>query len=145
MTIVVGFDDSPHGRAAVSEGERLALQRDRHLLIVRYIAHSAGDSFTRVKAERAEVEHIESEIEGLRARLTDRGLTATVRIVHGLAHGEARALLDVCEAVDAELLIIGLRRRSRVGKMLMGSVALEVLVHADMPVLTVKSPPRRRR
>jgi nucleotide-binding universal stress UspA family protein len=50
------------------------------------------------------------------------------------------ALLRLVDAVGAELLVIGARRRSPVGKALLGSVAQTVILEANLPVLVVKAP-----
>ena len=53
----------------------------------------------------------------------------------------AETILDLAaDAADAELLVIGARRRTPVGKMLMGSVTQTLLLRADVPVLVVKAP-----
>ena len=52
----------------------------------------------------------------------------------------AGALLKLVDQVDADLLVIGARRRSPVGKALMGSVAQTVILEASLPVLVVKAP-----
>jgi nucleotide-binding universal stress UspA family protein len=44
----------------------------------------------------------------------------------------------IATEVDAELVVIGLRRRSPVGKLLLGSAASRILLTATRPVLTVK-------
>jgi nucleotide-binding universal stress UspA family protein len=49
-------------------------------------------------------------------------------------------ILDLAERHDASLIVIGLRRRSTVGKFIMGSVAQRILLQADHPVLAVKPP-----
>lgn len=49
------------------------------------------------------------------------------------------ALVRLADEVGAELLVIGARRRSAVGKALFGSVAQTVVLEAKMPVLVVKS------
>jgi nucleotide-binding universal stress UspA family protein len=46
----------------------------------------------------------------------------------------------VVAALDAELLVIGARRRTPVGKLFMGSVTQSIILHADVPVLVVKAP-----
>ncbi|QVJ02263.1 universal stress protein [Nocardiopsis eucommiae] len=51
----------------------------------------------------------------------------------------AAALLDLTEDVEANLLVIGVRRRSAVGKLLMGSTAQRLILEARCPVLAVKS------
>jgi nucleotide-binding universal stress UspA family protein len=52
----------------------------------------------------------------------------------------AEAILDLTGKVEAQLLIIGARRRSPVGKALLGSVTQTLILEADVPVLVVKSP-----
>ncbi len=52
----------------------------------------------------------------------------------------AEEIIRVAGEVGAELLVIGLRRRTPVGKMIMGSVAQQVLIDAPCPVLAVKAP-----
>ena len=52
----------------------------------------------------------------------------------------AGALLKLVDQVDADLLVIGARRRSPMGKALMGSVAQTVILEASLPVLVVKAP-----
>ena len=52
----------------------------------------------------------------------------------------AGALLGLVESVGAELLVIGARRRSPVGKALLGSVTQTLILEANLPVLVVKSP-----
>jgi nucleotide-binding universal stress UspA family protein len=49
------------------------------------------------------------------------------------------AVLDVVERRDAELMVIGLRKRSPLGKVLLGSVAQQLLLTVDCPVLAVKA------
>ena len=64
-------------------------------------------------------------------------MTAAVRQTMG--PDVAEEIVRVADEVDAELLVIGLRRRTPVGKMIMGSVAQQVLIDAPCPVLAVKA------
>ena len=50
----------------------------------------------------------------------------------------AETILGLASSVDAELLIIGARRRSPVGKALLGSVTQSLILEAELPVLVVK-------
>jgi nucleotide-binding universal stress UspA family protein len=52
----------------------------------------------------------------------------------------AGTLLKLVEGVDADLLVIGARRRSPVGKALLGSVAQTLILEANLPILVVKVP-----
>ncbi len=52
----------------------------------------------------------------------------------------ASAVLDAVDRVGADLLVIGARRRSPVGKAFLGSVTQEILLDSPVPVLVVRSP-----
>ena len=59
--------------------------------------------------------------------------------MHGIRGVDAsEEILTVAREHQAELVVIGLRRRSPVGKLLMGSTAQRVLFDAHCPVLAVK-------
>jgi nucleotide-binding universal stress UspA family protein len=51
----------------------------------------------------------------------------------------AEDLIGTAEDTDAAFIVIGLRRRSPVGKLLLGSNAQRVLLDASCPVLAVKA------
>ena len=53
----------------------------------------------------------------------------------------AGAVLDQVGVVAPDLLVIGARRRSPVGKAFLGSVAQTLILQSDVPVLVVKSGP----
>ena len=50
----------------------------------------------------------------------------------------AEAILGLATSEQADLLVIGSRRRSPVGKLIMGSTVQRVLLDAPMPVLVTK-------
>lgn len=79
-----------------------------------------------------------SHMDALRTRLVASGIEHEVRRFTS----EALASDDViaaAEEVGAELIVIGVRRRSPVGKMLMGSDAQRILLQAECNVLAVKA------
>ena len=51
----------------------------------------------------------------------------------------AEDLINVAEEVSADLIVIGLRRRSPVGKLILGTNAQRILLDAPCPVLAVKA------
>ena len=71
--------------------------------------------------------------------LLDRsGVAYEVRQL-GRVFEPAEDLLSIAEASEAELIVIGLRRRSPVGKLILGSNAQRILLDAHCPVLAVKA------
>jgi nucleotide-binding universal stress UspA family protein len=81
----------------------------------------------------------EEDLEGAAGAIRERGVDVEVR---RLPRGQdaAEEILAVVEAVKAELLVIGIRHRSPVGKLLMGSNAQRLLLQCPCPVLAVKAP-----
>ena len=58
-----------------------------------------------------------------------------------MSHDSAEELLRIAESTEADFIVIGLRRRSPVGKLLLGNNAQRVLLDAACPVLAVKAGP----
>jgi nucleotide-binding universal stress UspA family protein len=131
MRIVTGFLRSPEGRAALQRAIEEARLRDAELLVV----HSArGGQHEQID----EVRRYREEFERLEAQLADAGVTYRLKeFVRGNAQSED--LLQVAKDEDADLIVLGLRRRSPVGKLVMGSNAQDVLLNADCAVLAVKA------
>jgi nucleotide-binding universal stress UspA family protein len=78
------------------------------------------------------------KLDEIEKRLTDAGIPHAVRrLIRGLSPAED--LASVVQEHDADLLVIGMRRRSRTGKLLMGSNAQEILLTAECPVVAVKA------
>jgi nucleotide-binding universal stress UspA family protein len=80
----------------------------------------------------------EGQLARLTAGLADSGLEVDVR--RSMGADVADQVLEVAGDVSADLVVIGLRRRSPVGKLLMGSVAQRILLGAECAVLAVKPP-----
>ena len=51
----------------------------------------------------------------------------------------AEEVLLAVEELDAELVVIGVRRRTAVGKLLLGSTAQSIIMQSTCDVLAVKS------
>ena len=74
----------------------------------------------------------------MEAQLADSGVEHEVRqLVRGFEPAED--LIGIAETADADLIVIGLRRRSPVGKLILGSNAQRILLDAQCPVLAVKA------
>ena len=130
-TIVVGYVPKPEGKAALRRAAEEAKLRDSRLVVVN--SHRGGREFDRDDAIESEAQLAE-----VKAVLTETGVAHDVRqLVRGM--DPAEDLVNVAAEVDAELIVIGLRRRSPVGKLILGSNAQRVLLDAPCPVLAVKA------
>lgn len=133
MKILVGYTPTPEGRAALGRAAEEARLRDAELGIVYYtrVAVAVGDVAGEYRA-------VEAELERHRAELEAGGVTVTVRAAMG-ARSASSEVLAAAEEQDVELIVIGIRKRSAVGKLVMGSTAQEILLEASCPVLAVKA------
>lgn len=130
-TVVVGYVPKPEGDAALSTAISEAKLRKAKLVVVN--SHRGGSDFDAAASTRAD-----REMENVRDTLAAAEVDFEVRqLVRGFEPAED--LLSIAEASGAELVVIGLRRRSPVGKLILGSNAQRVLLDAHCPVLAVKA------
>ncbi|MFC6153217.1 universal stress protein [Nocardioides yefusunii] len=128
--VLVGYVATPEGEAALEAAVDEAGRRGARLLVV--CSHRDGDV-------AADGESHADEAERLAAHLQHSGVEFEVRtLVRGFEPSED--LISLAEVTGAELVVIGLRRRSPVGKLVMGTSAQRVLLDAPCPVLAVKPP-----
>jgi nucleotide-binding universal stress UspA family protein len=130
--IVVGYIDSPEGKAALERAVEEAGQRGARLVVIN--SHKGGSALDKNTAA-----DLDESLDEVHALLHDSGVEHEVRqLVRGSDPSED--LIAVADEVDADLIVIGLRRRTPVGKLILGSNAQQVLLDASCPVLAVKAP-----
>lgn len=130
-TIVVGYVPKPEGKAALRRAAEEARLRQLKLVVVN--SHRGGREFGGEDAIESE-----THLDEVRGELDGAGVEYEVRqLVRGL--DPAEDLVNVAKEVDAEFIVIGLRRRSPVGKLILGSNAQRVLLDSPCPVLAVKA------
>jgi nucleotide-binding universal stress UspA family protein len=129
-TIVVGYVPSPEGEAALDRAVDEATLRGSNLLVVN--SQRGGRT-----ADYEEMALTNEQVQVIHDRLHAAGIEHDVR---GLIRGNDPAddLVAIAEEVSAEMIVIGLRKRTPVGKLIMGSNAQRVLLDATCPVLAVK-------
>jgi nucleotide-binding universal stress UspA family protein len=125
--IVVGYSADPFGRAALEHGVTEAKRRQTTLLVIN---STSGDSYADPRFAR------EGEVHDVEERLNNCGVEFELRQPVGV--DAADELLKAMDRDDAELLVIGIRHRSPVGKLLLGSVSQQLLLECPKPVLAVK-------
>jgi nucleotide-binding universal stress UspA family protein len=127
--IVVGFVPRPEGRAALRLAAEEARLRDARLVVVN--SHRGGREFDNAQPESG------GQLDEVREQLKATGVQHEVRqLVRGM--DAAEDLVSVAGEVGADFIVIGLRRRSPLGKLILGSSAQRVLLDAPCPVLAVK-------
>jgi nucleotide-binding universal stress UspA family protein len=127
MSVVVGYIPDEYGEAALAEGIEEARRRKVRLVVVNA---TKGDALV----DRRYVG--ETGLADLRGRLA--GLDLEHEVLQAVVADVAEEMLRVVHDTGAQVLVIGIRHRTPVGKMIMGSVAQHVLLDAPCPVLAVK-------
>ena len=129
--IVVGYVPKPEGDAALRLAAEEAKLRGSSLVVVN--SHRGGREF-----ESDDSIEVTTHLDEVRDQLTAAGIQHEVRqLVRGA--DPAEDLVSVAAEVSADIIIIGLRRRSPVGKLILGSNAQRILLDAPCPVLAVKA------
>lgn len=132
MTVLVGYVESPEGRAALDRGLDEAQLRGVPVEIV----HAARAGLRNDPTEQ--IVEYKTKMQQLDEWLQKEGIEGRAR--QEIRSSEpADVLLDVASELPASLIVIGIRRRSPVGKLVMGSWAQQVLLGADCPVLAIKA------
>ena len=129
LTVVLGYVPKPEGEAALAAAIAEAVLRGADLILVN--AH-------RPASDDQALQRLAREVDEARGRAEAAGLRCAVETPEiGLDASEE--LVRIAEEVGADLIVIGLRRRTSVGKLILGSNAQRILLDAHCPVLAVKS------
>jgi len=133
VAIIVGYVPTPEGTAALEGAIEEAKLRRQRLVVVN---SSRGESLVDKRFASG------SEWESVEHRLAASGVEHELtQLVESKDAGDQ--ILKLAHELNAELIVIGLRRRSPVGKLFLGSQAQTILLQAECPVLAVKdSSPR---
>jgi nucleotide-binding universal stress UspA family protein len=133
VKILVGYVPTPEGEAALEAAAAEAELRGASVLLLNT---SRGDSYVDTRYAN------QAELDAAEARLRERGVEVTIQQAVGTGD-VAHELLRAAEENEVTLIVLGLRRRSPVGKLILGSTAQRVLLESPVPVLAVKVPSSR--
>jgi len=131
VSVVVGYVPTKEGRAALRRASEESLLRRTKLVVIN--SSRGGKDFDAGEARR-----FEAELAAVQGQLDEAGVEHEVRqLVRG--NEPAHDLIEVAEEIKAGFIVIGLRRRTPVGKLILGSNAQRILLDASCPVLAVKA------
>ncbi|KUG61277.1 universal stress protein UspA [Kocuria rosea subsp. polaris] len=126
MTVVVGYMPTAPGHAALDAAILEAERRGTDLMVVQ------------PRPKRHQPPEIGADIDVEQEKLTRSGLRYELREPEHDSD-PADVILDTARDSRAELIVLGIRRRSPVGKIIMASTAQRVLLESPCPVLCVKA------
>ena len=131
MAVVVGYVPTKEGRAALRRASEESLLRRTKLIVIN--SSRGGKDYDGQEAQR-----FEAELVTVKGQLDEGGVEYEVReLVRGKEPAED--LIEVANKVNADFIVIGLRRRNPVGKLILGSNAQRILLDASCAVLAVKA------
>jgi nucleotide-binding universal stress UspA family protein len=125
--IVIGYSADRFGAAALEQAIAEAKLRDTTLLVIN---PTKGDSYTDPAFAQ------DGQIHDVEQHLNECGVQ--FELTQPVGVDIADELLKAMDRDEAELLVIGVRHRSPVGKLLLGSVSQQLLLECPKPVLAVK-------
>ncbi len=137
--ILVTSDMTAGTQQVLAEAARVATAMGADLIALHVLSHGELENLRRdlppdSSYDDAVVTRLTAELGDL-VREVDAAPRATrVRVEIG---DPAVTVHQVAQEEDADLIVIGIRNRSRVGKLILGSSAQEILLGAPCPVLGV--------
>ncbi|RJQ61596.1 MAG: universal stress protein [Desulfobacteraceae bacterium] len=131
--ILIGYDGSNTAKDAIRLAKVHAKAFDGHLHIVTCLSQ-----YHDVKEKDMDrMEQADAELNRIKEELGNEGFTTEVRVlVSDSLPGER--LVQHATEIDADMMVVGVRRRSKIGKLLLGSTAQYVILEAPCPVIAVK-------
>ena len=130
MKIMVGYDRSNVAKEALEIAKKHAKAFDAKVYVLTSLARSP-------EMELEDIQKAEHELERLKISFKEDGIPCdTHAIVSSLSPGEE--LVQFAKENDIGEIVIGVRRRSKVGKLIFGSNAQYVILQAPCPVVAVK-------
>ena len=130
MTVAVAHQVSATAQLALAHAVQESRYRDTDLVVL-HVVNSTLDA----DSEEAYRLGVSDEIEKAVGSDADVSWKLHLRSVSG---DVGDALVKLTNELRPDLLVLGARRRSPVGKALLGSVAQTIILEASVPVLVVK-------
>ncbi|MHC5560957.1 universal stress protein [Kocuria sp. U4B] len=127
MSVLVAYAHTAEGRAALQHGHDLARKEDLPLVVFDLDASSTAEDHSVTTPHEPGTPLATEEVPARWIARDHRNPDA------------AGEFLDAAQEIDAQLIVVGVRRRSPVGKLFLGSNAQHIIVGANVPVLAVKA------
>ena len=130
MKIVIGYDGSNSAKEALNVAKAHAKSFDASVDVITSMEKGT-------EGQREEIEQAERGLEWAKSVFDENGIDCNTHLlIRGLAPGED--IVEFAEENKADEIIIGVKKRSKVSKLLLGSTAQYVILQATCPVVSVK-------
>ena len=142
--ILVPVDDSPISYAAIEHAEKIAQAFGSEITVMSVLSVDPLRSVDFYKVAPAITQYVLEAEQNAQARLADiqqtflnHGIKINTCIVRSVP--PATGILNVADEIHADMIIMGSHGRTGLKKLVLGSVAQEVLGSSHIPVLIVKT------
>jgi nucleotide-binding universal stress UspA family protein len=130
MKILVGYDGSAPSKEALSLARKHAAAFSATIDVVTSMEGGTGNP-------QEEIEKAERGLEWAKSLFTDKHIPCKSHLlIRGMSPGDD--LVEFAKDNKVDEIVVGVKRRSKVGKLLLGSTAQYVILYAHCPVVTVK-------
>jgi nucleotide-binding universal stress UspA family protein len=130
VTVLLAYIRTPEGDAALATAVEEARLRSTGVVVV---------NVTRPVSEVDSPFSAEQLGDAVAALFAASGIKAELRQLPA-GTNPAEGILKVVAETKPELVVIGMRRRTELGKLILGSTAQQLMLRVDCPVLAVKAP-----
>lgn len=127
---MVGYDGSNSGKEALNEAVKTARAFKGSIYIIRSLKGGSEENLEKIENAERDLAYAESFCK------KHEIACETHLLIRGLGPGED--LIQFADENNIDKIVIGVRRRSSVGKLIFGSNAQYVIMEAQCPVITVK-------
>jgi len=130
MKILVGYDGTNSAKEALNLAKSHAKVFGASVEVVTSMQKGT-------ESERKLIEQAERGLAYAKSLFEEDGIACNTHLlIRGLSAGED--LVEFANENQIDHIVVGVKRRSKVGKLLMGSTAQYVILQAECPVITVK-------
>ena len=125
MTVLVAYDESAPAVAAFHTALEQASLRDTSVTVLLLVA-------------KPKAKQLPKSLKKLLKNLPDSA-PAVIPVFESNKQNTADAILAQAQIASSELIVLGAKKRSTIGKFLMGSATQRVLLESEIPVVLVKA------
>lgn len=130
MKLLVGYD----GSATAEKALELAMEKAKIKNARLYVVTSMSKG---TESQLYDIQEKEKKLDAIKQRVQAQGIDGdTILLIRGVDAGED--LVQFANENNIDEIFVGVKKRSRVEKMILGSTAQHVILHANCPVTTVK-------
>lgn len=137
MVILAAVDNSERSERVVKFAVEEAKLRGEELILIHCIELTPGSRIVEEDVKEYAVQTGEELLSNFASKAREEGVECESILVREIKD-PGKSIVEVASEIKPTLIVIGVRERSPAGKLLFGSTAQHVILHAEQPVVCVK-------